>query len=171
MKPKFFKMLLIAIIAMASCIAVDSYAKTGITAQAIEQAKAHPVDIAGSIGIAVVAIGAIHNGSTVDPLAGLWVISKSEYEALLAKHKALYIVDVVFSNTEKYQFISKRPTRTVIEAVVANQNDTFKVADLMIENMIVAGDKSVLDDGVVFNRTIEQLGQIVKDGHGAFTKA
>jgi hypothetical protein len=101
----------------------------------------------------------------------LRVITEAEFEELEAKYKHLYVVDVAFDDKERYQFIVRRPTRNVIEAVGANKGDVFKVADLMITNMVVAGDTDALDDGVVYSRLLECLTGIVQEGKKLFTKA
>lgn len=101
----------------------------------------------------------------------LWVITQAEFDELEAKYKHLYIVDIAFDEKERYQFISRRPTKEVIEAVNENKGSAFKVADLMVKNMIVAGDMDALDDGVVYSRLLECLTGIVKDGKKLFTKA
>jgi len=101
----------------------------------------------------------------------LWVMPQAEFDELEAKYKHLYIVDVTFDEKERYQFIARRPTKEVIEAVSANKENAFKVADLMITNMVVGGNKEVLDDGVVYSRLLECLTGIVKDGKKLFTKA
>lgn len=101
----------------------------------------------------------------------LWVITQEEFDALEAKYKHLYIVDITFDGEERYQFISRRPTKEVIEATNENKGSAFKVADLMVKNMVVAGDMDVLEDGVVYSRLLECLTGIVKDGKKLFTKA
>lgn len=101
----------------------------------------------------------------------LWAITQDEFNDLEAKYKRLYIIDITFDEKERYQFISRRPTKDVIEAVGTNKENPFKVADLMIKNMVVAGDTDALDDGVVYSRLLECLTGIVKDGKKLFTKA
>lgn len=106
-----------------------------------------------------------------DTKSKLWVITQVEFDELEAKYKHLYIVDIAFDEKERYQFISRRPTKDVIAAVGTNKDNPFKVADLMITNMIVAGDTEALEDGVVYSRLLECLTGIVKDGKKLFTKA
>lgn len=101
----------------------------------------------------------------------LWVISQADFDALEAKYRHLYIIDVAFDANERYQFISRRPTKDVINAQAQNKNDVTKITDMMIKCMIVAGDMDALEDGVVYSRVLECLTGIVKEGKKLFTKA
>lgn len=101
----------------------------------------------------------------------LWVISQDEFNQLEAKYKRLYIIDIAFDADERYQFIAKRPTKDVIQAVGESKDSPFKVSDMMIKNMIVAGNTEALDDGVVYSHVIKQLAGVIKDGKALFTKA
>lgn len=101
----------------------------------------------------------------------LRVISQSEFDELEAKYRRLYIIDVEFDEKERYQFIARRPTRQVIDALASSKSDTSKITDIMIKGMIVAGDTESLDDGVVYSRVLEGLTEIVKEGRKLFTKA
>lgn len=168
MKSFVRKTFLVMLMTVMSLIAVDACANTGIVSHLVEQAKAHPTELAGSGMIAMAGAAVVVNSETVSKL---WVVTQTEFDALQAKYRHLYLVDVNFSDAEKYQYVVRRPTRAVIEAVTSNSENPFKVADLMISNMIVAGDVDALDDGVLFNRVVEQLTGIVKDGSGAFTNA
>ncbi len=122
------------------------------------------------LGAAVVA-GKDQIADAIRDKSRLWVISQPEFEALEAKHKRLYILDITFDADERYQFIARRPTKELIQAMGASKDEPFKIADMMIKNMIVAGNIEDLEDGVVYSRIIELLGGIVKDGKKLFTKA
>lgn len=168
MKSFVRKIFLVMMMTAFALIAIDASANTGIVSHLFEQAKNHPTEMAGSGVILAMAGAAVVMDSSENTL---WVIPQSEFDSLKAKYQHLYLVNINFSDSEKYQYVVRRPTRQVIEAVTSNANDPFKVADLMINNMIVSGNTEALDDGVLFNRVVEQLTQIVKDGSGGFTKA
>lgn len=101
----------------------------------------------------------------------VWVVTDAEFKDLEAKYRHLYVLDVAFDADERYQFIARRPTRDLILAMGESKDAPFKVADMMVKNMIVAGNLEALDDGVVFSRVIEMLGGLVKEGKKLFTKA
>ncbi len=113
----------------------------------------------------------MENNKEKDTTPKLRVITQAEFDELEAKYRHLYIIDIAFDENERYQFIARRPTKEVIEAVSRNKDNTFKVADLIITNMIVAGDRDSLEDGIVYSRVLECLTGIMKDGKKLFTKA
>jgi hypothetical protein len=164
---------------MALCIgfALDAATDTGFT----DDLKTSIVQMdSGDVGTALLATTTgvvVAPGATAekpDFVTGkpkLWVIPQTEFDTLKAKYKHLYIIDIAFDASERYQFISRRPTKEVIQAMGSSKDDPFKIADLMINNMIVGGNKSDLDDGVVYSRVIELLTEIAKDGKKLFTKA
>lgn len=101
----------------------------------------------------------------------LWIVTEQEFAELKARYKQLYIIDISFDVNERYQFIARRPTKDVIQAIGSKKDEPFAVADMMIKNMIVAGNLNDLEDGVVYSRIIEQLTSITREGKKLFTKA
>ena len=101
----------------------------------------------------------------------LRAITQEQFDDLEAKYRHLYIIDVVFDEKERYQFIARRPSLEVIRAVNETKDASFKVADLMVNSMIVGGDDPAAVDGVVYSRMLECLTGIVRDGKKLFTKA
>ena len=99
------------------------------------------------------------------------IISADELEMLKAKYKRLYVIDICFDEDEKYQFIARRPNRQTIDAIVSNKGNTSKMMDILIKNMIVAGDINAIEDGIVYSRVLEALTSIIKEGKKLFTRA
>ncbi|MDR1116222.1 MAG: hypothetical protein LBL33_08790 [Tannerella sp.] len=187
------RLMLFALIALGSMFAIDSFADTGFTGDCLYEMQAASAGDFSEVGLTALAAGigtaAIVPGEGLGPLdtlrtletqgekaeadAGtkLWCITQAEFDALKAKYKHLYILDVTFDDKERYQFISRRPTKEVIQAAGENRSSSNRIADLMIKNMIVAGNLDDLNDGVVYSRVMQLLTGIVKDGKKLFTKA
>jgi hypothetical protein len=174
------RFIIFALLALGSLLAIDVLADTGYRDGVTEWVtEASPGDIgaavmATGVGAAVMAPGGAGDG-TEAPKPKLWCITQAEYNDLEAKYKHLYILDIAFDKDEKYQFVARRPTKSVIQAVGScSKEEPFKIADILIKNMIVAGSDEALEsleDGVVYARVVELLGDIVKDGKKLFTKA
>ncbi|GHV40449.1 hypothetical protein FACS1894179_07010 [Bacteroidia bacterium] len=101
----------------------------------------------------------------------LSVVSQTEFDELEAKNGRLYIIDIVFDEKERYQFIARRPKKQVMDAVAKNKADISKANEIMLKNTIVAGDLDLLDDGVIYARVLKEIGQIFKEGQSFLTKA
>jgi hypothetical protein len=162
---------------MALCIgfALDAAVDTGFkddlktAVMQTDSEDAGTAILATATCAAVIAPGEVLNNP--DRTAGLWIISRDEFDKLEAKYRHLYIIDIAFDENERYQFISRRPTKDVIQAMGESVDDPFKIAGMMIKNMIVAGNTDDLEDGVVYSRVVERLTGILKDGKALFTKA
>lgn len=100
----------------------------------------------------------------------LTVISADEFKALKAKHKRLYILDLTIEEDETYQYIACRPSRDLLSAV-ADAKNIAKTNDLILKNMILAGDMEALDDGLVYSRLMTELGKLMKLGQSFLSKA
>lgn len=120
-----------------------------------------------ALAAAAVPAGVIVKNFNIDNLK----IPMAEFEKLKAKYKHLYILDVVVDDDEKYQFVACRPSRSLLSAVLASGDDTEKINDLIIKNMVVGGDLDAIDDGLVYGALIRELGKILKLGKGFFAKA
>lgn len=97
-------------------------------------------------------------------------IPRSEYNALKAKHKHLYVLDVKLAEDETYQFIAVRPSRLLID-LIAETKEVSRVNDKLIKNMIVAGDRESLDDGLVYTAVLRELAKITRQATGFLTRA
>lgn len=97
-------------------------------------------------------------------------IPRSEYNALKAKHKHLYVLDVKLAEDETYQFIAIRPSRLLID-LIAETKEVSQVNDKLIKNMIVAGDRESLDDGLVYTAVLRELAKITRQATGFLTRA
>lgn len=98
-------------------------------------------------------------------------VSPEEFKALKAKFKKLYLITVQADEDEKYQFIARRPSRSLIESIAAQPDNNVGANKAMIDNMIVGGDKSSLEDGLVYGAVLTQLGKIVGQAKSFLTKA
>lgn len=98
-------------------------------------------------------------------------IPQMEFQNLINKHGNLYVIDIQIDETEEYQFIVCRPTRTLITMIANNQNDLEKVNDLIIKNMVVGGDINALEDGLVYSNLIQQISPIMQQGSGFLSRA
>lgn len=155
------KYLMVALFALVSFVSIDAVAGTGFLENIPIEESALALATAGA---AVAVPGK-------DALKNLRVVTQEEFNALEAKYKRLYILDITFDADEHYQFIARRPTKDVIQAMGESKDAPFKIADMMIKNMIVAGNMEDLEDGVVYSRVIELLTGIVKEGKKLFTRA
>lgn len=105
-----------------------------------------------------------------DDAPGNLKIPRSEYNALKAKHKHLYVLDVKLAEDETYQFIAVRPSRLLID-LIAETKEVSQVNDKLIKNMIVAGDRESLDDGLVYTAVLRELAKITRQATGFLTRA
>lgn len=97
-------------------------------------------------------------------------IPLSEFTALKAKHKHLYVVDIRLAKDETYQFIACRPGRSLID-LIAETKEVNKVNDMMLKNMIVAGDREALGDGLVYTAVLRELAKITRQASGFLARA
>src|SRR5690606_24370164 len=97
-----------------------------------------------------------------------------DIEALKAKHgKGLSLVTIEMDKDEKYEFVIKRPSKNLIDAV-ADLNDqkskegtSRKVLEMMEKNCVIAGDMEALQDGVVWSRLMDRVKEVFKQGKSA----
>lgn len=89
-------------------------------------------------------------------------MTADEIKKLKAKHgDNLTLCNVTTQAGASFEFILKKPSRAVIQAVSAVGNDTTKASDLMIENCVIDGDTKALDDdGEVFVAVLEEVGNM-----------
>lgn len=97
-------------------------------------------------------------------------IPLSEFTALKTKHKHLYVLNIRLAEDESYQFIACRPSRSLID-LIATTKEVAKVNDLLMKNMIVAGDREALDDGLVYTAVLRELTKITRQATGFLARA
>lgn len=99
-------------------------------------------------------------------------VTEEQFKDLQAKHGRLYYIHVVIDETEQYHFFAKRPSRSLLSMIAdyANKQDYNKINEVTIANMIVAGDKEALEDGVVFQNVMEELSKLMKMGQSFLLK-
>ena len=81
---------------------------------------------------------------------------------------------VVTTPVEQYQFIVKRPDRSLIKMLLPlaadiSQLDNF--ADKAVKNLIIGGDMDSLDDGLVFMGVITQLKDLIQPAQSFLSNA
>jgi hypothetical protein len=121
-------------------------------------------------GSPVLAMGAL--AIPVCNLENLKCVTMEAFAGLQAKFGKLYVIDVEVDEVENYQFLIRRPTRQHLEIIENFKNDTTKINDFFIKNLVVAGNENnVLDDGVVFAQLNAQAAKIIRQGQGFLSKA
>lgn len=123
---------------------------------------------ADGAAMAVVAAGAVTGLKQAD--LNRLKIPEAEFQELKAKYGRLYVIDVQVDEDETYQFIVRRPTRMLIEAV-ADTKDVAKTNDMIIKGMVVGGDRKILEDGLVYSALMLKLGEVMQSASGFLSKA
>ncbi|MDR1155293.1 MAG: hypothetical protein LBL04_11350 [Bacteroidales bacterium] len=162
----FKKFLFMAVAATGICVACVSAVEP---ATALMEAKSCLPDISAAGEYCTLALAAV--AIPVYSLEDLKAVTKAEFSALQAKYGKLYILDVAIDDDETYQFILRRPTRQHLEMIESFKNDTEKVNDAIIKNLVVAGDISRLDDGIVYARFMAETAQIISQGNAFLSRA
>lgn len=153
MKP-ILKIMFLAISLIICGIAVAGYVSTETVELGVLVAAAP---------MAAVAIGNFNADNLKIPLA--------EFEQLKARHGKLYVIDIQIDEDEKYQYIVCRPTRNLLSAIAKYKDDLDKANDLILKNMVVAGDMDALEDGIVFARLMKDTAKIIEQGTSFLSKA
>lgn len=124
-------------------------------------------DIAGGVSIAIAAVAI-----PAYDIENLKCVTQEQYSALVAKFGKLYVIDVSIDKDETYQFILRRPTRQLLELIAASKGDVSKANDIIIKNLVVAGNENnLLDDGLVYSRFATQIERILSEGQAFLSKA
>ncbi len=104
-------------------------------------------------------------------LENLTVVTQEEFTKLQATHGKLYVLDIMIDKDESYQYIAKRPTRQLLSAIAEHKDDIDAANDLILKNMIVAGDLKALDDGIVYGQLMKEMGALMQHGTSFLSKA
>jgi hypothetical protein len=167
MKNSVFKKFLFMAIS-AICIGIACVCATE-PVTALMEAKTYLPDIPAAGEYCAVAMAAVAIPSY--NLDALKVVTKSEFSALQAKYGKLYVLDISIDDDESYQFVLRRPTRQHLELIESHKNDTDKVNDIIIKNLVVAGDIVQLDDGIVYARFMAETARIISQGSAFLSRA
>lgn len=160
MKP-IFKIMFLTISLIICGIAVAGYFSPEVIAHRVEMSDFGALIVAAPIAVA--SIGTFNADNLKIPLA--------EFEQLKAKHGKLYVIDIQIDEDEKYQYIVCRPTRNLLSAIAKYKDDLDKANDLILKNMVVAGDMEALEDGIVFARLMKDTAKIIQQGTSFLFKA
>ena len=89
---------------------------------------------------------------------------KFDRSALVAKYgeKNLRLATATDSDGEEFQFVLKKPSRAIVQALNACQGNEEKAEKILIKNCIVEGDMEALDDAEVYIGILEQCGKLFK---------
>lgn len=150
---KSLKFLVVALFWVLMCVGLNVYADA--------------VSVDGAVA-AFAAAGAVTGIAQAD-LAKL-KMPEAQFRELKAKFGKLYIIDVALDDDESYQFVVRRPTRMLMEAV-SDTKDIAKMNEMIVKNMVVGGDLEALDDGLVYAELMNKLGGIMKSASGFLSKA
>lgn len=102
----------------------------------------------------------------------LTVVTRQEFDALQAKYGKLYVINVEIDESEKHQFIVRRPTRQHLELIEScRKKDLSKVNDIIIKNYTVAGDTDALNDGIVYSGFVAEIIKITQQVKSFLAKA
>jgi hypothetical protein len=131
---------------------------------------------AGAVTYSVCDMGAVSLAAAVAipsyDLTKLYAATQAVYGDMQAKYGKLYVIDVNVDTDESYQFLLRRPTRQHLELIEHNKNDVSKVNDIIIKNLVVAGNElNVLDDGIVFALFNQQAAKIIRQGQAFLSRA
>ncbi|UGU15213.1 hypothetical protein LS482_16190 [Sinomicrobium kalidii] len=87
-----------------------------------------------------------------------------DIKALEAKYgkRNLRLATVKTEDGDQYEFVLRKPTRSIIKAVNASKGDEEKAEKIMASNCIVGGPMEALEDGEVYLGIIEQVGKLFK---------
>jgi hypothetical protein len=79
----------------------------------------------------------------------------------------------ILTPVEQYQFIVRRPDRSLIKLLTtaATDNDIDKFFDIASKNLIIGGDTDFLDDGLVYQGFVEQVKQLISPAHSFLSPA
>lgn len=157
MKP-FIKILLVTF-----SLLVSGLVMAGINPETFAPTIHNDLGILAAAPLAAAAIGKLNIENLKIPIA--------EFEQLKAKYGKLYVIDIKMDEDEIYQFIVRRPTRDLLSALAKNKDDIDKANELIIKNMVVAGDISTLDDGLVYGKLMQETAKLMKQGVGFLSKA
>lgn len=69
----------------------------------------------------------------------------------------------VESDGQSYEFIIKKPSRAIIEAVGKHKNDAAAANKVLVANCVLAGDDEAFEnDGEVFSAVIKEVGALME---------
>lgn len=101
----------------------------------------------------------------------LTAVSVQEFTELRAKYGKLYVINIKIDETESYQYILRRPTRQHLEMIESYKNDLSGANNIIIKNLVVAGDREALNDGIVYAAFGVEAGKIVGQAQSFLYKA
>ncbi len=131
-----------------------------------------PPEISSVPGAAIPALALAAVAIPAYNLENLKCVTKEAFESLKAKYGKIYVVDVIIDEDEKYQFIVRRLTRDVQNLIEKYADDPSKISDLIIKNLVIAGNENnALDDGIVFKQFSQAIIPIMSAGQSFFGKA
>lgn len=143
------------------------FCSLSIHAMVIDDANKNFEDLSAVLAVApVAAVGAV---SAFNPEK--LKISREDFEQLKARYRKLYVIDINIDDDEHYQYIVIRPSRDLLSAIASYKDDMDKANELIIKNMVVAGDTDALEDGVVYAKLMENVANIISQGTSFLSKA
>ncbi len=88
---------------------------------------------------------------------------KYDVDYLKRKWGKIYLIEVENPNGEPLEYVLRQPDRTIMAAVgkIAN-TDPFKAGVILVENCLLYGDKTALEDMTVFSAVAEAFEEVNK---------
>ncbi len=89
-----------------------------------------------------------------------------------------HLSGAIIEEGEQYQFLAKRPDRSLIKMIQAKAEgkgdkatSVDELNEMMIKNLIVGGDEEKLDDGIVYVGVVTQLKGLMQPAKAFLSKA
>jgi hypothetical protein len=162
---KKLRSILLVCLALAACFAFNAFVEAGTLG------TAGTLETIGTLGFGVLAVAPIVAAPAGFDVSRLRCITVEEFQKLKERFLHLYVIDVVIDDDESYQFIVRRPDRALLSAIADKKNNVDAANDMIIKNLMVAGNASALDDGLVFAGFMKQVGWVMQSAKSFFGKA
>lgn len=110
----------------------------------------------------------------MDKLKKVGDITQEEIDAWKAKYGKNSLTQVsVESNGENYEFIIKRPGRTVLDAIAeyGMKKEVTKANKVMVTSCVLAGDMEAMEnDGAVYGAVLQEISALMEKTQTAVKK-
>lgn len=84
-------------------------------------------------------------------------LSEEKISELKKKHGAIFLVEV-----EGHKAILKKPNRKVLQMANRHQQDSIRMAEIILENCWIEGDHEIKDDDDLFLAAAQVLGEMIE---------
>lgn len=102
-------------------------------------------------------------------------LTETEIATLKEKYGKIKILTITVDedDDEVYQFAVRRPDRSLMNMATryASQNEVEKFNEILVKNLIVGGDMTALDDGIVYMGIVGELASTIQPAAAFLKKA